>query len=137
MVIKTKKGMFNNRIVICASVYMHQLELIENDVVIRCQMYIEYNMMIWKILFFLFLWYKCLHFLLHSTSPKKSLSLSLSLFAFVTRIGRTVELRIHSLHIHFWLILFFLSCSNGHAISNRKKNRRVKWFEHVKTSVGM
>jgi hypothetical protein len=39
--------------------------------------------------------------------------------------------------------LSLLSCSNGHAIWNRTRgkkrneNRRVKWFEHVTTSVGM
>jgi hypothetical protein len=69
-------------------------------------------------------------FLLHSTSVKKSLSLSFS-FTLVRYLDRSDSWTAHSLHIHFWLILFFLFCSNGHAIWNRigeeNKKRTDEW----------
>ena len=89
---------------------------------------------IWKkkFLFFLLLLLLLLRHR-HSTSVKKSLSHSLVRFSNRSRQMNDVQ---HSLHIHIWLILFFLSCSNGHAISNRKRERERKKrnrFKHVTT----
>lgn len=109
---------------------MHQLELIENDVVIRCQMYIQYNNDLKKFYSFFFfdINVSILFFLFFiQRRSKKSPSLPFTFARYLDRSGQLnyVYVYVYLLHTHFWLILLFLlSCSNGHAILNRIREKK-------------
>ncbi len=93
------------------NVCMHQLEVIENDVVIGCQMYIQYNNDFEKFYFFLFLWYINVSIFFFFFFIGQKISFSPFHTRSLPRSVGTVELRILDSHtlLTYSLLFFFFS----------------------------